>query len=145
MKPLKYKADDTIAAVRANDPNQMTPRFDVSKSFVDINGGNLEKGDRVTVTVSLIPVGGAVGPIMYREKITGPWIVYTDEYGKIDPFDPGSLGATAPIDWNVGQGYNFMIYDVTLDGTKSFTYEMQYNGNGYVNIEVETLKEDLFK
>ena len=82
---------------------------------------------------------------MYREKMTWPWIAYTDEYGKIDPFDPGSLGENVSIDWNIGQGYNFLIYDLTLDGTKSFSYELQYNGNGYVNIEVETLKKDMFK
>jgi hypothetical protein len=38
LKPEKYATDDTIAAVRAMDPNQSTPRFDVSKQFTDING-----------------------------------------------------------------------------------------------------------
>lgn len=122
----------------------MTPRFDVSKQFVDLDGGNLLKGDLVDIEVTLIPVGG-VGPITYREKLDGPWIVYKDEYNIIDPFEFGDLPQDVDIDRNVGQGYEFRIANLPLAGNTTFTYTVQYNGDGYVNIDIETIKKEFFK
>jgi hypothetical protein len=146
LRPQAYKRQEGFNAVRAIDYIGDTPRFDVSKQFVDQNGGQLEPGDLVDVTVSLIPVGGAVGPIAYREQLSGPWIIYKDEYGHIEPFDYGSLPSDVKIERNISNGYEFMIHDLMLDGTKSFTYTAQYNGKkDVVTIEVETDKRNLFR
>jgi hypothetical protein len=101
LRPIDRK-DEEIAVVRASDPYELEPRFDVNKTFTDLNGDRLEKGDMVRVDVSLIPVGG-IGDMMYREKITGPWVMYMNEYNQIDSFERGSLGEDAIIERNIGQ------------------------------------------
>jgi hypothetical protein len=145
LRPLSHRGEAWFAAVAANDtvfPG--SPRFDVEKQFTDLNGEVLEKGDLVRVDVSLIPVG-TVWPVIYRERLDGPWVLYKDEFNKIDSFDRGSLPAAAQIDRNIGQWYQFMVYDLPLWSTATFSYEVQYDGNGYVNIQIETLQKEWFK
>lgn len=144
FKPEKYRDDDTMAAIRASDPTPPGQWYEVSKEYTDLNGGNLVKWDIVRVTVSLIPTW-TTGPIMYWEKIDGPWIVYVDEYGKIDPFDRGNIPESATIDRNISNGYDFLLYDAPLQDTLTFGYDIQYNGYGYVHIDVETVKKHLYK
>ncbi|MBP7847688.1 hypothetical protein KA013_00490 [Patescibacteria group bacterium] len=44
LKPIAERGLDPLyGVVRAIDPTEMTPRFDVSKQFVDVDGGNLLK------------------------------------------------------------------------------------------------------
>lgn len=145
LRPLSERWKPWFAAVPANDPIfPKSPRFDVEKQFTDLNGGVLEKGDLVKVNVSLVPVGTA-GPVIYRERLDGPWVIYKDEFNKIPSFDGGWLAAGAEIDRNIGQGYQFMISNLPLWWGASFSYEVQYNGNGYVNIQIETLQQEWFK
>ena len=87
--------------IRAVDPSEDLPRFEVEKTFSDQNGGKLRKGDLVTVTVSMIPIGGSVGPVSYWEQLAGPWIIYKDEYNKIVEFDYGDIPIDAEFDRNV--------------------------------------------
>ncbi|USN55752.1 MAG: hypothetical protein H6765_04075 [Candidatus Peribacteria bacterium] len=73
-------------------------------------------------------------------------MMYKDEYGHIDPFDYGSLPADVKINWNVGNGYEFMIYDLQLAGTMTFSYTIQYDGKkDVVRIEIESNAPDLFR
>mgnify|MGYP001028998947 CR=1 FL=1 len=120
MRPDSAQGDEEYYAIRAQDYTEETPRFDVSKQFTDINGGDLEPGDLVDVTISLIPVGGAIGPIAYRDQLRGPWLLYKDERGKIVDFDYGNLPEDVGIDRNISNGYQFMIYDLALNGAKTF-------------------------
>lgn len=145
MRPIALQGDETMGVVRAIDDVSVTPRFEATKVYTDLDGGKLLKGDLVRITVSLTPVWGTVWPIVYREQLYGPWILYKDEFNKLPSFDDGGLWSAYEIDWNIGQGYEFMIYNLTLDGTKTFSYEVQYDGDGYMNIDVETLKKEMFK
>ena len=38
-----------------------------------------------------------------------------------------------------------MIYKLPLPNNVTFSYQVQYNGNGYMNIQIETLKKEWFK
>ncbi|USN55753.1 MAG: hypothetical protein H6765_04080 [Candidatus Peribacteria bacterium] len=69
IRPDADQGAEDYYVIRAHDTYPDTPRFDVSKQFTDLNGGDLEPGDLVKVDVSLIPVGGSVGPIAYWEQL----------------------------------------------------------------------------
>jgi hypothetical protein len=145
LRPDAMKGKPWFAWIPANDPlYPQTPRFDVQKSFTDLNGDVLEKWDLVRIDVSLIPVG-TVWPVVYRERLDGPWVIYKDAFNMIPTFKKWSIPEWAEIDWNIWQWYQFMISNLPLWWTVSFSYQVQYDGNGYVNIEIETLKKEWFK
>jgi hypothetical protein len=145
LRPDSFKWKPWFAWIPANDPlYPQTPRFDVQKSFTDLNGDVLEKWDLVKIDVSLIPVG-TVWPVVYRERLDWPWVIYKDAFNAIPTFKKWSIPAWAEIDWNIWQWYQFMISNLPLWWTVNFSYEVQYDWNGYVNIEIETLKKEWFK
>lgn len=125
--------------IRANELYDDTPRFDVEKTFMDLNWWNLQKWDMVRVSVSIIPVGAS--NMIYWEKLDGPWIIYRDEYWGIPSLQWSYWWWE--IDWNIGNWYEFMVHGMNWWAT--FSYEAQYDGDWYVHIDIETEEEWLFR
>lgn len=142
IRPSAERKNDRYGVARAMDPVP-NPGFEASKRFTDLNGGAVQKWDLLKVDVSLIPVTSP-GPVTYRDRLDMNAIIYKDEQNKIVSFDRWNIPADVRIERNVAP-YEFRIDDLMLGGGISFSYTVQYNGDGYIKFDVESSMKDFFQ
>lgn len=143
MRPYADRNLQNYGAIRAIDPYPDTPRIDVEKTYIDLDGGALLKWDIVRVSVAIIPVWHN-WPATIWDRIPWSWIVYKTDFNEISSFKQWGLPAWYEVDRNVWNWYEYRIDLPSLGSRTVYTYELQYDGDGYMRLELETSVDNLF-
>ncbi len=73
----------------------------------------------------------------YIEQLRGPWDIALLDDGSIENFSKGTLNASAVMDRNVGEGFQFAIDNIDLSaGATTFSYPIKYKPSQLVSIDV---------
>lgn len=104
----------------------------------------MQNGEKVTVKVTIEAKQST--NFTYLDEIRGPWQIDQAVDGNISSWNAGNLPSSANVDWNISNGYAFMVDNIGLkDGqTVSFSYSLTYISPKLINITLDDINKDTY-
>jgi hypothetical protein len=98
--------------------------------------------DNIQVTVTLRARQNTQAT--YIEQLRGPWDITRDIDNGIVGFDRGNLASSATIDNSIGNGFQFVVDNISLTAgqTVRFSYPVRYRPTQTVHIQVRDTNND---
>jgi hypothetical protein len=133
--------------IRYINTSQLTNQDQVRvyKKYQDINGGVLQKDDKVKVSVSILWLRNDA--ITYIDRIQWPWTVNMNNNWVISWWNAGTLPSTALYKSISPQwGFMFIVDNITLwsNNAVEFSYEVSYQWWSSTKIKISNRNNDQY-
>ena len=134
---------DTIAYEPISMLDSSSP-INVYKQYQRTISGPMQDGEKVQVKITLEARQST--NFTYLDEIKGPWQIEQADDGSISSWNRGNLPASTTIQWDISNGYQFMVDNIALKSGQNitFSYSLTYIAPKLINIKLEDLNKDTY-